>query len=138
MLHSFKTKQKPFWQIFNAAIDAATSALQSNFTTSLTNATASILMKTDVENIVVQKWQDELDSHIQSHYDLQNEVSIKFSTFDQTIQMTVQEAINTHPNILHLISSTHSTLLLILYLLVCWVFINQHQRSLVSPNYKSS
>jgi predicted transcriptional regulator len=48
------------------------------------------LSKLDVERIVVQKWQDELDPHIQSHYDLQKEVANHFSTLDHTIKSSIE------------------------------------------------
>jgi len=48
------------------------------------------LSKLDVERIVVQKWQDELDPHIQSHYDLQKEVTNHFSTLDHTIKSSIE------------------------------------------------
>jgi len=63
----------------------------------------STLSKLDVERIVVQKWQDELDPHIQSHYDLQKEVTTRFSELDTTIQSTI----NNHP-IIQQFTSTSS------------------------------
>jgi uncharacterized coiled-coil protein SlyX len=42
--------------------------------TALKDATLS---KVDVERLVVQKWQDELDPHIQSHYELKQATTIK-------------------------------------------------------------
>ncbi len=64
------------------------------------------LSKLDVEQIVVSKWQDELDPHIQSHYDLQKDVNDRFSTLDQTIQSTIDTALHNHPVILRLTSSS--------------------------------
>jgi hypothetical protein len=65
------------------------------------------LSKLDVEQIVVSKWQDELDPHIQSHYDLQKDVNDRFSTLDQTIQSTIDTALHNHPVILQLTSLHH-------------------------------
>jgi hypothetical protein len=87
---------------FCVAIDDATATLRSDLTT-------SILTKTDIEHLIVQKLQEELDPHIQSHYDLKDFVSTKFSTFDQTIQATIQNAIDHHPTITHLTSLAPST-----------------------------
>jgi hypothetical protein len=69
------------------------------------------LSKLDVERIVVQKWQDELDPHIQSHYDLKKDVTDRFSTLDRTIKSTVDSTIDNHPILSQLTSSspTHST-----------------------------
>ncbi len=63
----------------------------------------STLSKLDVERIVVQKWQDELNPHIQSHYDLQKEVTTRFSELDTTIQSTIDN----HP-IIQQFTSTSS------------------------------
>jgi hypothetical protein len=94
---------------FHVAIDKATSTLRSDFTTTLADTKASILTKNDIEHLVVQKWQEELDPLIQSHYDLKDLVSSKFTGIDQTIHTTIQVAINNHPTILHLTSSNPST-----------------------------
>jgi hypothetical protein len=65
----------------------------------------STLSKLDVERIVVQKWQDKLDPHIQSHYDLQKEVTTRFSELDTTIQSTI----NNHPIIPQFTSTSSSS-----------------------------
>ena len=54
------------------------------------------LSKLDVERLVVAKWQDELDPHIQSHYDLKKEIDHKFSTLDSTIKTTIEAHLDTH------------------------------------------
>jgi hypothetical protein len=46
-----------------------------NLNKNLSNLQETTLSKLDVEHIDVQKWQDELDPHIQSHYDFKQETT---------------------------------------------------------------
>jgi hypothetical protein len=62
----------------------------------------STLSKLDVENIVVQTWQDELDPHIQLHYDLKQEVNDKFDTLHQSLHATIDTSVKNHPALLQL------------------------------------
>jgi hypothetical protein len=67
----------------------------------------NILSKSDVECIVIQKWQDELDPHIQSHYEFKQEATTKLNTIDQAVQNAVDHHLKSHPL---LQSSSNSTL----------------------------
>jgi protein-arginine kinase activator protein McsA len=49
--------------------------------TALKDTTSS---KIDVERLVVAKWQDKLDPHIQSHYEFKQATTIKLETLDKT------------------------------------------------------
>jgi len=55
----------------------------------LTTLKESSLSKLDVEWIVVEKWEDELDPHIKSHYDFKTEASTSLDSLDHTLQATV-------------------------------------------------
>jgi len=55
----------------------------------LTTLKESSLSKLDVERIVVEKWEDELDQHIKSHYDFKTEASTRLDSLDHTLQATV-------------------------------------------------
>jgi hypothetical protein len=55
----------------------------------LTALKESSLSKLDVERIVAEKWEDELDTHIKSHYDFQTEASTCLDSLDHTLQATV-------------------------------------------------
>jgi len=58
-------------------------------TKNLTTIQESALSKSDIENLIVQKWEDELDPHIKSHYDFKNEASTRLDYLDNTLQDTV-------------------------------------------------
>jgi len=49
----------------------------------------SSLSKEDVARIVVEKWEDELDPHIKSHYDFKTEATTRLDSIDNTLQDTV-------------------------------------------------
>jgi len=61
----------------------------------LTALQASTLSTADVERIVVQKWEDELDPHIKSHYDFKQETTDRLSTIDTTVQDIVDNYLKT-------------------------------------------
>ncbi len=63
----------------------------------MTTLQEATLSKLDIERIVVEKWQDELDPLIQSHYDFKQETTTKLETLDQTIQDTIDGQLWTHP-----------------------------------------
>jgi hypothetical protein len=67
------------------------------------------LSRLDVERLVVAKWQDELDPHIQSHYDLQKEVHHQFSTLDSKIKTTVEAHLDTYQHTMTSSTTTHGS-----------------------------
>ena len=71
-------------------------------TTTITSLQDRTLSKTDVEHIVVAKWQDELDPHIQSHYDLKTHVTDQLANLPSTIDSTIKN----HPIIQQLLTTT--------------------------------
>jgi predicted nucleic acid-binding Zn-ribbon protein len=68
-----------------------------NLNKNLSTLQEATLSKLDIERIVVEKWQDELDPHIQSHYEFKQETTTKLETLDQTIQDTIDGQLRTHP-----------------------------------------
>ena len=76
-----------------------------NLTTTVTSLQDRTLSKADVEDIVVAKWQDELDPHIQSHYDLKTKVTTHLNNLPSTIDTTIQA----HPVIQQLLSTNTTT-----------------------------
>jgi len=91
-------------------------ALGNDLLTTTKNLTAlqeSTLSRLDVERIVVQKWEDELDPHIKSHYDLKQETTTRFDALDDTIKDIVDERLKAHtisssPQIIRSSSSNRS------------------------------
>ena len=71
-------------------------------TTTVTSLQDRTLSKTDVEHIVVAKRQDELDPHIQSHYDLKTHVTDQLANLPSTIDSTIKN----HPIIQQLLTTT--------------------------------
>jgi hypothetical protein len=65
----------------------------------------SSLSKSDVEHLVVQKWQDKLDPHIQSLYNFKQDATTRLDTMDKTLQTTIDTHLSTHP-LLHSSTST--------------------------------
>jgi hypothetical protein len=47
------------------------------------------LSKSEIERLIVQKWEDELDPHIKSHYDFKQAASHRLDALDQTLQDSV-------------------------------------------------
>jgi hypothetical protein len=68
-----------------------------NLNKNLTALQDATLSKIDVERLVVEKWQDELDPHIQSHYEFKQATTTKLETLDKTIQDTIDDQLRTHP-----------------------------------------
>jgi len=68
-----------------------------NLNKNLTTLQDATLSKLDIERLVVEKWQDELDQHIQSHYEFKQETTTKLETLDKTIQDTIDGQLRTHP-----------------------------------------
>jgi len=66
-------------------------------TKNLATVQETTLSKLDVERLVVEKWQDELDPHIKSHYDFKQETTTKLETLDRTIQDTIDGQLRIHP-----------------------------------------
>jgi hypothetical protein len=58
-------------------------------TQNLTKIQESSLSKQDIETLIVQKWEDELDPHIKSHYDFKTEASTRLDYLDNTLQNTI-------------------------------------------------
>jgi hypothetical protein len=58
-------------------------------TKNLTILQETTLSKPDIENLIVQKWEDELDPHIKSHYDFKTEATTRLDFLDRTLQDTV-------------------------------------------------
>jgi hypothetical protein len=65
-------------------------------TKDLTVLQDTTLSTLDIECIVVQKWEDELDPHIQSHYDFKRDASAHLDSLDQNLQDTTNTLMN-HP-----------------------------------------
>jgi len=68
-----------------------------NLNKNVTTLQDATLSKLDIERIVVEKWQDELDPHIQSHYEFKQDTTTKLETLDKTIQDTIDGQLKTHP-----------------------------------------
>jgi hypothetical protein len=54
------------------------------------------LSKPEIETLIVQKWEDELDPHIQSHYDFKQAASRRLDALDQTLQDSVSALLQNH------------------------------------------
>jgi len=54
-------------------------------TKNLTVLQENTLTKPDIEHLIVQKWEDELDPHIKSHYDFKAEASTRLYVLDTTL-----------------------------------------------------
>jgi hypothetical protein len=68
-----------------------------NMNTSLNALQDATLSKLDMERLVVEKWQDELDPHIQSHYEFKQETLTKLAALDRTIQDMIDGQLRSHP-----------------------------------------
>jgi hypothetical protein len=63
----------------------------------LTALQETSLSKLDVEHLVAQQWQDELDPHIQSHYDFKMDALAHLDHLDSTLQDTIDGHLKNHP-----------------------------------------
>jgi len=101
LYHDLNTHHSDFMQCFKShATNIAKLADDvSDLSRTLSTIQDTSLSLLDVDRLVVAKWQDELDPHIQSHYDLQKEVNHKSSTLDAKIKTTVKAHLDTHPSI---------------------------------------
>ncbi len=63
----------------------------------LTALQETTLSKLDVEHLVAQQWQDELDPHIQSHYDFKMDALAHLDHLDSTLQDTIDGHLKNHP-----------------------------------------
>ncbi len=68
-----------------------------NINKTLTSLQDTTLSKLDIEHLIVEKWQDELDPHIQSHYEFKQETTTKLETLDRTIQDMIDGQLRSHP-----------------------------------------
>jgi hypothetical protein len=75
----------------------------------LTTLQDATLSKLDIERLIVQKWQDELDPHIQSHYEFKQETTTKLDTLDKTIQDTIDSQLRVHPSLQSSSVPSHSS-----------------------------
>ncbi len=66
-------------------------------TKNLTVLQENTLTKPDIEHLIIQKWEDELDPHIKSHYDFKAEASTRLDVLDTTLQDTITTTLKTHP-----------------------------------------
>jgi len=58
-------------------------------TKNITSIQETTLSKPEIERLIVQKWEDELDPHIKSHYDFKTEASTRLDYLDHTLQDTI-------------------------------------------------
>ncbi len=65
-------------------------------TKNLTALQENNLSKPEIETLIVQKWEDELDPHIQSHYDFKQAASRRLDALDQTLQDSVSALLQNH------------------------------------------
>jgi hypothetical protein len=68
-----------------------------NMNKTLTTLQDNNFTKPDIERLIVEKWQDELDPHIQSHYEFKQETTNKLDILDKTIQDTIDGQLRSHP-----------------------------------------
>jgi hypothetical protein len=68
-----------------------------NLNKNLTTLQKATLSKLDIERLMVQKLQDELDPHIQSHYEFKQFATTKLDALDQTLQDTIDNHLKSHP-----------------------------------------
>jgi hypothetical protein len=85
-----------------------------NLNKNVTTLQDTTLSKLDIERIVIEKWQDELNPHIQSHYEFKDDTTTKLETLDKTIQDTIAGQLKTHPllqssSVTHCSSATRTT-----------------------------
>jgi DNA repair exonuclease SbcCD ATPase subunit len=80
----------------DATTMATISADVVNLNKNLNSLQEITLSKLDVEHIAFQKWQDELDPHIQSHYNFKKETTAKLENLDQTLQ-NIDNHLKDHP-----------------------------------------
>ena len=66
-------------------------------TKNLTVLQENTLTKPDIEHLIIQKWEDELDPHIKSHYDFKAEASTRLDVLDTTLEDTITTTLKTHP-----------------------------------------
>jgi hypothetical protein len=67
-----------------------------NLNKNLTTLQKATLSKLDIERLMVQKLQDELDPHIQSHYEFKQFATTKLDALDQTLQDTIDNHLKSH------------------------------------------
>jgi hypothetical protein len=68
-------------------------------TKNLTILQENNLSKPHIERLIVQKWKDELDPHIKTHYDFKQAASRQLDALDQTLQVSINSLLRNHSSL---------------------------------------